>query len=128
MTASRPLGLKKRHKDQDGQDLDQLRHDSKGIDLFDDPDRPDCDRARDDVGEDKERCDGEPGRVKSEPRVWNHERNRELMQLYAGMNTSMDQLCDTYTDAELELLADFLRRVASAGLQATEELAPPSPA
>src|SRR5207248_11692150 len=48
-----------------------------------------------------------------------YERNRELMQLYAGMNTSMDQLCDTYTETELELLADFLRRVASAGSQAT---------
>src|SRR5438046_3103546 len=56
-----------------------------------------------------------------------YERNRELMQLYAGMNTSMDQLCDTYTETELELLADFLRRVASAGSQATEALAPPAP-
>ena len=52
-----------------------------------------------------------------------HERNRELMQLYAGMNSAMDQLCDSYTDAELELLADFLRATASAGQSATEDLA-----
>jgi DNA-binding MarR family transcriptional regulator len=47
----------------------------------------------------------------------------ELFALYAGMNTSMDGICAEYTDAELELLADFLRRTLEAGQEATEELA-----
>ncbi len=51
------------------------------------------------------------------------DRNAELLRLYAGMNTSMDQLCAGYADTELELLADFLRRTASAGRSATDELA-----
>jgi DNA-binding MarR family transcriptional regulator len=50
-------------------------------------------------------------------------RNAELIRLYSGMNTSMDQVCAGYTDTELELLADFLRRTASAGRDATDELA-----
>jgi hypothetical protein len=39
------------------------------------------------------------------------------------MNTSMDQICAEYGDAELQLLADFLRRTAHAGQTATDELA-----
>jgi DNA-binding MarR family transcriptional regulator len=50
------------------------------------------------------------------------DRNAELFQLYAGMNTSMDQICADYGDAELELLTDFLRRTTHAGQQATEQL------
>jgi DNA-binding MarR family transcriptional regulator len=51
------------------------------------------------------------------------DRNAELLRLYAGMNTSMDRICAGYGDAELELLADFLRRTANAGRSATDELA-----
>jgi hypothetical protein len=47
----------------------------------------------------------------------------ELFGLYAGMNASMDQLCAGYSDTELELLADFLRRTTDAGRDATDELA-----
>ena len=43
-----------------------------------------------------------------------HERNAELLRLYAGMNTAMDQICASYGEAELELLAGFLRRTAAA--------------
>ena len=50
------------------------------------------------------------------------DRNAELFQLYAGMNTSMDQICAGYSDSELELLADFLHRTTHAGQIATEEL------
>lgn len=50
-------------------------------------------------------------------------RNAELFRLYAGMNTSLDELCAGYTDAELELIADFLRRTTAAGRTAAEELA-----
>lgn len=51
-----------------------------------------------------------------------HQRTAELMQLYAGMNAAMDHLCGAYTDTELELVADFLSRTASAGRSATDEL------
>jgi DNA-binding MarR family transcriptional regulator len=51
------------------------------------------------------------------------ERNTELLRLYAGMNAAMDELCAGYTEAELELLADFLQRVATACRTATDELA-----
>jgi DNA-binding MarR family transcriptional regulator len=51
------------------------------------------------------------------------DRNAELFRLYAGMNSSMDQLCAGYADTELELLAGFLRRTATAGRSATDELA-----
>ena len=51
------------------------------------------------------------------------QRNSELLHLYSGMNTSMDQICADYNDAELQLLADFLRRTATAGRTATDELA-----
>jgi DNA-binding MarR family transcriptional regulator len=47
----------------------------------------------------------------------------ELLRLYAGMNAAMDQLCAEYAESELELLADFLRRVANAGRDAPEEFA-----
>src|SRR5438477_10487657 len=39
-----------------------------------------------------------------------HQRVAEMMRLYSGMNTSMDEICAGYTEAELELVADFLRR------------------
>src|SRR5712691_10397323 len=52
-----------------------------------------------------------------------HGRNADLVRLYSGMNTSMDQICAGYTETELELLADFLRRVAHAGQRATDDLA-----
>lgn len=50
------------------------------------------------------------------------ERNPELFGLYAGMNAAMDRICDEYTAEELQLLADFLHRTASAGQDAAEEL------
>jgi hypothetical protein len=39
------------------------------------------------------------------------------------MNTSMDDIFARYTDTELQLLADFLRRTTHAGEQATNQLA-----
>ncbi|MCW3842956.1 MarR family transcriptional regulator [Micromonospora yasonensis] len=51
------------------------------------------------------------------------ERNGELFQLYAGMNATMDQICAGYDEAQLEVIADFLRRAGEAGRRATEELA-----
>jgi DNA-binding MarR family transcriptional regulator len=51
------------------------------------------------------------------------DRNAELFRQYSGMNASMDEICAGYTDAELELLRDFLRRTTSAGRHAADELA-----
>lgn len=51
------------------------------------------------------------------------DRNTELFALYTGMNSVMDQICDRYTDPELELFVDFLRRTTAAGQDATSELA-----
>jgi DNA-binding MarR family transcriptional regulator len=51
------------------------------------------------------------------------DRNADLMRLYSGMNRSINQICAEYQDAELELLADFLRRTTNAGRSATDELA-----
>ncbi|MGO8887985.1 MAG: MarR family transcriptional regulator [Streptosporangiaceae bacterium] len=51
------------------------------------------------------------------------ERNAEVLRLYGGMNASLDEICARYGDAELGVLADFLRRTAEAGRRATGELA-----
>jgi DNA-binding MarR family transcriptional regulator len=51
------------------------------------------------------------------------DRNAELFRLYSGMNTAMDQLCASYGDDELQLLADFLHRTTNAGRTATDQLA-----
>jgi len=50
-------------------------------------------------------------------------RNAEIMHLYSGMNGAMEQILAGYSDAELELLAGFLRRTAEAGREAAEQLA-----
>lgn len=53
------------------------------------------------------------------------ERGGEVYRLYAGMNGALDEICGRYSEAELELLADFLWRATRAGRAATEELAGP---
>lgn len=50
------------------------------------------------------------------------DRGAELFRLYAPMNHSMDEICAGYSDAELTLLAGFLRRTTTAGQAATEAL------
>jgi DNA-binding MarR family transcriptional regulator len=49
-------------------------------------------------------------------------RNAELVRLYSGMGSRMDEVCQRYGDKELELLADFLGRTAEAGKEATDDL------
>ena len=39
------------------------------------------------------------------------------------MNSSMSEICAAYDDAQLEVIADFLRRTVAAGGSATEKLA-----
>jgi DNA-binding MarR family transcriptional regulator len=51
------------------------------------------------------------------------ERYAELMRQYQGMSRSMNKLLADYSDSELETIADFMRRTADAGRNATEELA-----
>ena len=43
------------------------------------------------------------------------QRGGELLRLYSGMSDSLDEICAGYSDAELELLASFLRRATDAG-------------
>ncbi|MEW2357537.1 MarR family transcriptional regulator [Spirillospora sp. NPDC029432] len=47
----------------------------------------------------------------------------EIYRLLSGMNTRMDRLCEQYTEAELELIAGFLKRTTEAGHDATGRLA-----
>ena len=51
------------------------------------------------------------------------DRNAEVFQLYSGMNTTMDDLLADYSEADLELLADFIQRTTTAGQSATAMLA-----
>ena len=51
------------------------------------------------------------------------DRNAELMRLYSGMNSSMSDICAGYGEAELEVLADFLRRTTEAAQSAADKLA-----
>ncbi|MFD0364777.1 MarR family transcriptional regulator [Nocardia sp. GCM10030253] len=50
------------------------------------------------------------------------ERNAELLGLFSGMNSSLDEICADYREAELELITGFLRRAVAAGRGATEDL------
>ncbi|MFB7716771.1 MarR family winged helix-turn-helix transcriptional regulator [Nocardia sp. NPDC056100] len=50
------------------------------------------------------------------------ERNSELLSLFSGMNSSLDEICADHSAAELELITGFLRRAVTAGRDATENL------
>lgn len=51
------------------------------------------------------------------------DRGAEMFRHYAGMNTAMSRLCADYSEAELEVIAGFLRRTAQAGRAAADDLA-----
>jgi DNA-binding MarR family transcriptional regulator len=51
------------------------------------------------------------------------ERYAELMRQYAGMSRSMNRLLARYSESELDLIADFMRRTIEAGRNATDDLA-----
>jgi len=51
------------------------------------------------------------------------DRGGEIYRLYAGMNSALDGICAGYSEPELAVLADFLRRATEAGRVATDELA-----
>jgi DNA-binding MarR family transcriptional regulator len=48
------------------------------------------------------------------------DRSREVFHQFAGMNSAMDRLCEGYSDDELKLITDFLRRTVDAGRTATD--------
>jgi DNA-binding MarR family transcriptional regulator len=50
------------------------------------------------------------------------DRTGEVLQMYAGMNGAMDDICAAYSAEQLEAIGDFLRRTAAAGQAATGEL------
>jgi DNA-binding MarR family transcriptional regulator len=50
------------------------------------------------------------------------DRYAELLGLYSHLSRSMNKLLAGYSDAELEAIADFLRRTAEAGQEATEQM------
>jgi DNA-binding MarR family transcriptional regulator len=50
------------------------------------------------------------------------ERYAELIRRYTGMNRSMNKLLANYSDSELEVIGDFMRRTVEAGRNATDEL------
>jgi DNA-binding MarR family transcriptional regulator len=51
------------------------------------------------------------------------ERGAEMVQLYAGMNDAVREICQDYDEAQLELIAGFLRKTSEAGQAAAEALA-----
>ncbi|MFS8204285.1 MarR family winged helix-turn-helix transcriptional regulator [Streptomyces sp. CWNU-52B] len=51
------------------------------------------------------------------------DRNPEILGLYSGMTSAVEEICADYDETELQLLADFLRRTSTAGRSATDELA-----
>ena len=50
-------------------------------------------------------------------------KQRDLIQLYDGMNSSLDEILDSYSDDQIDLVVDFLRRCTQAGQSATDQLA-----
>ena len=50
------------------------------------------------------------------------ERVGELFSLYSGMDGSMDEVLSRYDEAQLEVIADFLRRSTEAGGSAASDL------
>lgn len=52
-------------------------------------------------------------------------RVREIFDHYEGMNAALDGILAGYSDDELQVIVDFLRRATAAGQQATDELTGP---
>jgi DNA-binding MarR family transcriptional regulator len=50
------------------------------------------------------------------------DRQRELYGLFDGMNTRLREICEHYSDQELDTIVDFLQRTTAAGQAATDDL------
>ncbi len=58
-------------------------------------------------------------------------RGAEILRLYlvdSGMNSALDEILSDYAEAELAVVADFLRRTAQAGRAAADRLLHPGSA
>lgn len=51
------------------------------------------------------------------------DKQRDIFRLYDPMNKSLDEILESYSDDEIELIVDFLSRCAAAGQSATDQLA-----
>jgi DNA-binding MarR family transcriptional regulator len=51
------------------------------------------------------------------------DRGGEIFGLFAGMNSAMDRICADYDEEQLTLIAEFLRKSAAAGENATRDIA-----
>jgi DNA-binding MarR family transcriptional regulator len=51
------------------------------------------------------------------------DKQRDIFRLYGGMNRSLDEILDSYTDDQIALVVDFLQRCTKAGQSATDRLA-----
>ena len=50
------------------------------------------------------------------------DRQRELYALFDGVNTRLQELCDRYSDEQLDTITDFLARTVAAGRDSSDEL------
>jgi DNA-binding MarR family transcriptional regulator len=48
------------------------------------------------------------------------EKQRDIIRLYEGMNSALDEILDGYSDDQIDFLVDFLRRCTHAGQQAID--------
>ena len=51
------------------------------------------------------------------------DRQRRILDLYGGMNDSLDEIFRDYSDEQIEVIAEFLGRCTQAGQEATSRLA-----
>jgi DNA-binding MarR family transcriptional regulator len=51
------------------------------------------------------------------------DKQRDLVRLYGGMNNALDDILDSYSDDQIDLVVDFLRRCTQAGQMATDRFA-----
>jgi DNA-binding MarR family transcriptional regulator len=51
------------------------------------------------------------------------DRQRDILRLYSGMNSSLDEILGSYSGPQIDLVVDFLRRCTQAGKSATDRLA-----
>jgi DNA-binding MarR family transcriptional regulator len=51
------------------------------------------------------------------------DRQRELYGLFDGMNSRLDEICEEYSDEELDTIVGFLQRTVDAGRTSADDLA-----
>jgi DNA-binding MarR family transcriptional regulator len=51
------------------------------------------------------------------------DKQRDIFRLYDPMNKSLDEILESYSDEEIDLIAEFLSRCTAAGNRATDQLA-----